>query len=276
MSAAKNEKPGLKSMKTAPPEESEQSASSPWVKLLYPAPFLFFLLIWHLSTGHDPQKQFIFSSPEKVWLALLRLIGSGELWTNSMVTIGEALAGFLLGTTIGAALGLALWYSRLVAQISRPYITALSAVPIFALAPIIISWFGIEITSKIMLAFLSTVSMALVQSYQGAMSVEKRYLKLMQVVGAGRSQIFRLVVVPSSLIWVLNAMKINIGLALMGAFIGEFISSEQGLGCMIVKASALYDMATVFVGILALILIALVFTFIIEKLEKRLMGWKSL
>lgn len=124
--------------------------------------------------------------------------------------------GFLLGTTIGAVLGLALWYSRLVAQISRPYITALSAVPIFALSPIIISWFGIEITSKIMLAFLSTVCMALVQSYMGAMSVEKRYLKLMQVVGAKRSQTFRLVVVPSSLIWVLNAMKINIGLALMG------------------------------------------------------------
>ncbi len=263
-------------MNTAGQDDSQLNLNSPRVKLLYPLPFLLFLLVWHLCTGNDPQKQFIFSSPEKVWQALLRLIESGELWTNSLVTISEALAGFLLGTTIGAVLGLALWYSRLVAQISRPYITALSAVPIFALSPIIISWFGIEITSKIMLAFLSTVCMALVQSYMGAMSVEKRYLKLMQVVGAKRSQTFRLVVVPSSLIWVLNAMKINIGLALMGAFIGEFISSEQGLGCMIVKASALYDMATVFVGIFALIVIALVFTFIIEKLENRLMVWKKL
>ena len=96
-------------MNTAGQDESELNLKSPWVKLLYPLPFLLFLLVWHLCTGNDPQKQFIFSSPEKVWQALLRLIESGELWTNSLVTISEALAGFLLGTTIGAVLGLALW-----------------------------------------------------------------------------------------------------------------------------------------------------------------------
>jgi NitT/TauT family transport system permease protein len=107
------------------------------------------------------------------------------------------------------------------------------------------------------------------------MSVEKRFLRLMQVAGATRWQTFKLVVVPSSVIWVLNAMKLNIGLALMGAFIGEFISSEQGLGHMIVKAAGLYDQATVFAGVIALIVIALALTFIIEQLESVLMKWKS-
>jgi NitT/TauT family transport system permease protein len=97
----------------------------------------------------------------------------------------------------------------------------------------------------------------------------------MQVVGANRFQTFRLVVVPSSLIWVINAMKLNIGLALMGAFIGEFISAEEGLGYMIVKASGLYDMATVLVGVLTLILIALFLTFLIERIEHRLLKWKE-
>lgn len=119
------------------------------------------------------------------------------------------------------------------------------------------------------------MTVALVQSYQGAMSVESRFLKLMQVVGASRFQTFRHVVVPSSLTWVLNALKLNIGLALMGAFIGEFISAEHGLGHMIVKASGLYDMATVFAAVLALIVIALLFNFAIEVFERKILQWKD-
>jgi NitT/TauT family transport system permease protein len=161
-----------------------------------------------------------------------------------------------------------------VARIAKPYLTALSSVPIFALAPIIIVWFGIGIFSKIMLAFLSTVAVAIVQSYQGATSTEPKYLRLMTVVGASRWQVFKLVVVPSSLIWVINSMKLNIGLALLGAFIGEFISSEEGLGYMIVKAAGLYDMATVIVGIFALIVIALSLTALIDQLERVLHKWR--
>ncbi len=256
-------------------DKSDQAKLSLAQKLLYPLPLLVFIVVWHFATYGDQQRQFIFSSPEKVFQALVRTIQNGELLVNCQVTIMEAVIGFVLGTTVGAITGLSLWYSRLVAQISKPYITALATVPIFALAPVIISWFGIDIVSKIALAFLSTVSVAIVQSYQGAMSVEPRFLRMMQVVGATRWQTFKLVVVPSSIIWVLNAMKLNIGLALMGAFIGEFISSEHGLGYMIVKASGLYDQATVFVGILALILIALVLTFLIEQIENHLMKWKA-
>lgn len=243
--------------------------------LLYPLPLLAFILIWHLYTADSKEHQFIFSSPEQVYTAFIRLCSSGELLKNSGVTILEAVSGFVLGTTSGAALGLALWYSKLVARIAKPYITALATVPIFTLAPIVISCFGIGILSKIMLAFLSTIAVALVQSYQGAMSVDARYLRFMQVVGASRWKVFKLVVVPSSLIWVINAMKLNIGLALLGAFIGEFISSEEGLGYMMVKASGLYDMATVIVGILALIVIALTLTAVIDLVERRLLRWKA-
>jgi NitT/TauT family transport system permease protein len=246
-----------------------------WGLLLYPMPLLAFIIVWHLLTEGNQERQFIFSSPNQVLAALIRLTQSGELFRNAGVTVFESVCGFVLGTGFGAAIGLTLWYSRAVAQVARPYITALATVPIFALAPIIIVWFGIGIFSKVMLAFLSTLTVAIVQSYQGSTSVEPRYLRLMQVVGANRFQTFRLVVVPSSLIWVINAMKLNIGLALMGAFIGEFISAEEGLGYMIVKASGLYDMATVLVGVLTLILIALFLTFLIERIEHRLLKWKE-
>jgi NitT/TauT family transport system permease protein len=181
----------------------------------------------------------------------------------------------LLGTTCGAAIGLSLWYSRVVAAVAKPYIGALGSIPIFALAPMIIVWFGIGIISKIMLAFISTIVVAIVQSYQGAVSVEGKFLRLLKIMGASRFQTFRIVVLPSSIIWVINAMKLNIGLALLGAFIGEFISAEQGLGYMIVRASGLYDMATVLVGVFTLIAVALVMTALIEQIERRLLSWRN-
>jgi NitT/TauT family transport system permease protein len=242
--------------------------------VLYPLPLVVFVIIWHLLTANSPDRQFIFSSPQQVWDAFIKLAGSGELIKNTGVTVFEAICGFVMGTGIGASVGLSFWYSKTVARIAHPYITALATIPIFALAPVLIVWFGIGIWSKIMLAFLSTVAVAIVQSYQGAMSVEPRFLKFMHVAKASRWQIFRIVVVPSSLIWVINAMRLNIGLALLGAFIGEFISSEEGLGYMIVKASGLYDMATVFVGIIALICVALALTAVIDQLERRLVRWR--
>jgi NitT/TauT family transport system permease protein len=262
--------------KSSKSRHSTNNTLSGWGLLLYPLPLLAFVIVWHLLTSGSQERQFIFSSPNQVLASLVRLSQSGELLRNAGVTIFESVCGFILGTSIGAAIGLALWYSKAIAQVAKPYITALATVPIFALAPIIITWFGIGIFSKVMLAFLSTLTVAIVQSYQGSISVEPRYLRLMQVVGASRFQIFRLVVIPSSLIWVINAMKLNIGLALMGAFIGEFISAEEGLGYMIVKASGLYDMATVLVGVVALIVIALSLTFLIERIEHRLLKWKEI
>jgi len=242
---------------------------------LYPLPLLVFVIVWQVYTMTDPQRQFIFSSPHQVWCAFIRLAGNGELFRNSCVTLVEALAGFTLGTTCGAAIGLSLWYSRLVSTVSKPYITALGSIPIFALAPMIIAWFGIGIVSKVALAFLSTVVVAIVQSYQGAMTVEPKFFRLMQVFGANRVQTFKTVVLPSSLIWVVNAMKLNIGLALLGAFIGEFISAEQGLGHMIVRASGLYDMATVIVGVITLAALALGLSWLIEQFERKLLPWRT-
>lgn len=120
---------------------------------LYLLPLLIFILVWAFCTEKNPQAQFIFSSPSQVLIAFAKLLGSGELLRNSGITILEALSGFCLGTISGALIGLSLWYSQLVAKIAKPYITALATIPIFALAPIIIVWFGIGLWSKIMLAF---------------------------------------------------------------------------------------------------------------------------
>lgn len=238
------------------------------------APLALVLLAWHGISVEFPQTQFFFSSPEKVLVVLWDMATSLELFHHSAVTVFEALSGFILGTTCGAAIGLLLWYSPLVAKIARPYVIAVGAIPVFALAPVMIVWFGIGVFSKIMVAALSTIIVAIVQAYEGASSVEKRHLQLLTVMGATRHQVFCKVVVPSALIWVVNSMKLNVGFALLGAFIGEFISSEQGLGHLVLKAAGLYDMARVFSGCIAMMIIALVLTKLVGLAETRMLAWR--
>lgn len=238
-------------------------------------PLIVFISIWQIYVTIVPEKQFIFSSPVKIIQALWGLIISLDLFRHAFITIFETVIGFVLGTFSGSVLGLMLWYSPRVARLSRPYILAIGAIPIFALAPVMIAWFGIGIFSKIMMAALSTVVIAIVQAYQGASSVEEKYIHLMHVMRARRSQIFTKIVIPSALIWVTNSMKLNIGFALLGAFIGEFISSEKGLGYLIVKSAGLYDMATVFAGCITLAGIALLLNYGVERLECKLLSWRS-
>jgi len=125
------------------------------------------------------------------------------------------------------------------------------------------------------MAALSTVIVALVQSFQGAMHVNEKYLHQMQVLGATKNQTFRKVVLPSSLVWVFSSLKLNIGFALLGAFIGEFISAEAGLGYFILKSSGVYDMANVFAGLVCMAFLAIVLSQLLGIIEDKVIFWKQ-
>ncbi|MCK5232798.1 MAG: ABC transporter permease [Desulfobulbaceae bacterium] len=237
-------------------------------------PGLFFLGIWQWFVWGNSERIFLFSSPSDILIALYNGIAKGYLLTHTWVTFLETFLGFLLGNFVGIILGLSLWGSKLLARILRPYIIAIGSIPVFAIAPVLIIWFGIGIFSKIMMAALSTVVIALVQSFQGAMSVDEKYLMQMKVFNATKLQTFMKVVLPSSLIWVFSSLKINIGFALLGAFIGEFISAEKGLGYFILKASGLYDMANVFAGLVFMIALAIILSKALGIIEDKVIFWK--
>ena len=172
-----------------------------------------------------------------------------------------------MGNLIGTTIGLGLWFSKTIFNMAKPYIIALGSAPIFALAPLMILWFGTGIFSKVMMATLSTVFIALFQAYSGALAVNKDYIKLLQSFNATKRQVFTKIIVPSSIVWVISAFKINVGFALLGAFIGEYISSNAGLGHLILVASGLFNISLVLTGVLLMIIIALLFNVIITKIE---------
>lgn len=235
---------------------------------------IIFLGLWEWATAQDKQTAFLFGSPSAIGGFLIKMWQDGSLVRDSWVTGVETISGFLLGNIIGTLLGLSLWYSRFVSRVAQPFIVALGSIPIIALAPIMIIWFGTGLASKVAMSTLSVVVVALLTSYKGAMSVDPDQINLMRTLGARKSQVFRKLVVPASLTDIFAGLKLTVGFALIGAIIGEFMSSSEGLGHAIFKAGSLYIIPKVFAALVATIALALILAFLVGKLEKLLTPWR--
>lgn len=233
------------------------------------------LAAWERAAGSQALNAFLFGSPSAIWGYLARMAQDGTLIRYSWVTGLETLLGFLFGNVIGTVLGLALWYSRFVSRVMQPFIVAVGSIPIVALAPVVIIWFGTGLASKIVMSTLSVVVVALVIAYKGALSIDDDQINLMRTLGAGKRQIFQKLVVPASLGDIFAGLKLTVGFALIGAIIGEFMSSSEGLGHAIFKAGSLYIISKVFAALVATIALALALTYLVGKLERFLMPWRK-
>jgi NitT/TauT family transport system permease protein len=231
---------------------------------------------WEQSTANNKQAAFMFGSPSAMAGFLNQMVGDGSLWSDTYVTGLETLLGFLVGNFIGTVIGLSLWYSRFVSQVVQPFVIALGSIPIIALAPIIIIWFGTGLISKVAMSTLSVVIVALVTSYKGAAGVDPDQVNLMRTLGASKFQIFRKLVVPASLVDIFAGLKLTVGFALIGAIVGEFMSSSEGLGHAIFKAGSLYIIPKVFAALVATIALALLLTFVVGRAERLLMPWRRI
>ena len=233
-----------------------------------------FLGSWEYATSLSKQSAFLFGSPSAIADFLVKMWQDGSLLRDSWVTGLETILGFLVGNVLGTVLGLSLWYSRFVSRVVQPFIVALGSIPIIALAPIVIIWFGTGLGSKIAMSTLSVVVVALVTSYQGAMSVDPDQINLMRTLGASKRHIFQKLVVPASLTDIFAGLKLTVGFALIGAIIVEFMSSSEGLGHAIFKAGSLYIIPKVFAALVATIALALLLSFVVGKLEGLLTPWR--
>jgi NitT/TauT family transport system permease protein len=233
-----------------------------------------FLAFWEHMTSQSRAAAFMFGSPSAIAGFLLQMARDGSLWRDTYVTGLETLLGFFVGNLFGTVFGLSLWYSQFVSRVVEPFVIAVGSIPIIALAPIIIIWFGTGLISKVAMSTLSVVIVALVTSYKGAVGVDPDQINLMRTLGASKFQIFRKLVVPASLTDIFAGLKLTVGFALIGAIVGEFMSSSEGLGHAIFKAGSLYVIPKVFAALVATIALALILTFIVGKVERLLMPWR--
>ena len=229
--------------------------------------FIGILVVWQFLAV-NAELSFLFGSPSLVFVKLVENTVSGVLPVHFIITASEALSGLIMGLVLGTFTGFLLWYSPKIAAISKPYISFFSAIPVFAFAPMIIIWFGIGFTMKVALSSFAVFLVALTQSYEGAKNVDEAEYNLLKTFGATRFQILQKVVFPASFSWVFASMRLNIGIAILGAFIGEFISANQGLGHFMLKAGSLFDVPGVLAGGLYLVALSMIFSWFVGFIEK--------
>jgi NitT/TauT family transport system permease protein len=230
--------------------------------------------LWEWSTSAAQMDAFLFGSPSQIGANLLAMVRDGSIWTDTYVTGLETLAGFALGNLIGTAIGLSLWYSRFISRVVQPFILALGSIPIVALAPVAIIWFGTGFASKLAMSTLSVVVVALIVSYKGATGVDPDQINLLRSLGASKHQVFRHLIVPASLTDIFAGLKLTVGFALVGAILGEFMSSSDGLGHAIFKAGSLYVIARVFADLAVTVALALALSAIVSQVERILLPWR--
>ena len=248
---------------------------------------------WHLLS-RDAQLAFFFGEPIKVLVRVWQwfTVGSGslevgfgdhtlftltfpaEIYSHLLVTLTETLLAFFIGTALGLGVGLWLALSPLASAIFDPYIKAANSMPRVILAPIFAMWFGLGIWSKVALAVTLVFFIVFFNVYQGVKEVSPVVLANVRMLGANSRQLLRNVYLPSATSWVFSSLHTSVGLAFVGAIVGEYLGSARGVGYLILQAEGTFDINTVFAGILVLTAFALVLDTGVGWLEKRLMKWQ--
>ena len=223
---------------------------------------------WEIFTRIGWMDPYFWSRPSTILQTAWVQAEHGTLLRDIAYTSGSTLIGFVTGTFTGALIGLSFWWSKTYAGISEPFLIVLNALPKLALGPVLVILFGIGFASKAVLAFLMTVVTTALSAYSGVKSVDPALETLLYSLGAKRRQVFAKVVVPWSMPWMISSLRINIALALAGAIVGEFISSEEGVGRMIIYAGTILDINLVWVGVFVLSILSILMYWGVVLLEK--------
>lgn len=226
--------------------------------------------LWELAIQQQWIKAYLYGQPSGIWREFIKAISDGSLLNHTWVTAYESILGFVIGGVLGSAAGLAMWLSPTLAKVLRPVMVALNGVPKIALAPLIIVWFGVGFESKVAIAAIICFIVAIITAYAGTQEIDDDLIRLMRSLGASRWQIFQKVVVPGCVPWLISGFRLNVGFALIGAVVGEYISAEVGLGFLVYYSGTLYNLGAVWVGILTLMVLALVMDFAVGLVERRL------
>lgn len=200
---------------------------------------------------------FILPAPGRVWSRFLMAVADGSLWYHTSLTLFEIFAGLLLGVSTATLLGYIIAKSPTLDRILSPYIVAAQAVPIVALAPLLVIWFGFGSMSKILVCALTLFLPVLINTAVGIRSVDRNLRELMRSLGASRWQTFRMLEVPAALPVLFGGLKIGATLSVIGAVVGEFVGADRGLGFLINLARGLFDTPLLFVALFTLVAIAL-------------------
>lgn len=228
---------------------------------------LLFLGIWEFCTRMQIIDGFFFSSPSMVVACFIDMLLHGNLFLHLSITLAETLVSFLLVFVFGILLASLLWFSPSISEISEPYLVVLNSLPKSALAPLFIVWLGTGMTTIIVAGISVAVFGCIISLYTGFKQIDYEKTKLIYTLGGTKWDVYKKVILPGSVPTILSTMKVNIGLALVGVIIGEFLAARRGLGYLIIYGSQVFQLNMVITSIIILCMIAMGLYKIIQQLE---------
>jgi NitT/TauT family transport system permease protein len=231
------------------------------------------LAFWQFASGTLVDRLFI-SDPVAIVRSFVQITLDGSLWWHLERTLIEMTLGYIVGVIAGVGLAIVVTLIPWGDQIARPFMLGIFAIPKVALAPLVIVWFGIHLLPKVILSASLVLFIVYFSTLAGFAAVNRDLVSSMRVMGASRTAMFFKLIFPSAAPYIFAAMRITLPGALIGAIIGEFVSSNRGIGFLIAYASSRYDTAQVFAGILSLLIFVLILSALVSRLEKYVARWQ--
>lgn len=238
------------------------------------------LVLWELATGgivpaFAPLDPSLVGRPDLIVRDFLALIGSGEVLPHLVTTLSEAVLGLALSIVGGTVLGVVLGSARLASDAALPYMNVLNSIPRLALAPFFVIWFGIGIASKVLISATTAFFPVFYTTYQGMQSIDRELVNALSIMGAGRWDLLRLVVLPSVGSWVLAGIRTSLGLAIVGAVVGEYLGATEGLGYLLTSAQGALETNRSWAILVVLAIIGVALDAISRLVERRVLAWRT-
>jgi NitT/TauT family transport system permease protein len=233
---------------------------------------------WQFTTSVGIVDPFFWGQPSGIWNQIVTWVtegtAQGPLWVQIAVTLEEAVLGFAIGVVLGVIFGVVLGRNRFLSDVLSPYIKAANSIPRIVLGPIFVIGLGLGIQSKIALAAVLVFFIVFFNAFQGVREVDRNLLANARILGASPRQLSSSVIIPSAMSWIFASLHTSFSFALVGAVVGEFLGSTEGIGLMIQNAGATFNANGVFAAMFILALVALITETLITSLENRLIRWR--
>ncbi|KWI14639.1 ABC transporter permease [Burkholderia ubonensis] len=233
---------------------------------------------WELAARLKWIDSFFFSQPTLIFAQIqdwfVNGTSQGPLLTQVWVTLEETAIGFLIGSVAGVICGIVLGRNKLMADVFGLYIQIANSIPRVVLGSVFVIALGLGMASKIALAVVMVFFVVFGNAFQGVREADRYLIANAQILGASRRQITTSVVIPSALSWILASLHVSFGFALVGAVVGEFLGSKQGIGLLISTAQGAFNASGVFAAMIVLAVVALAADYLLTRIEKRLLKWR--
>ncbi|GAA5160829.1 ABC transporter permease [Pseudonocardia eucalypti] len=230
---------------------------------------------WELGAASGVLDPFFFSRPTAIAGQIVTWLTEGDIFRHLWITLEEAMLALLIGAAAGLGVGFLLARAPLLAEILDPYIKMLNALPRVVLAPIFLLWFGLGIWSKVAFGFTLVFFIVFFNTYSGIREVNRVLVDNARMLGAKEGQLLRHVFLPSALSWIFSSLHVSVGFAIVGAVVGEYLGSSEGIGFLISQAEGVFDTTAVFAGMVVLSAVVLLIDVGVHRVERYLLRWRA-